>query len=293
MNKSIIFCALATLTLMACSASDDNADEQQGVPSAPRPLTVVVNETPFVDENGEALAPMRPGTRGTLITTPTLTSFSMNYGENKYGVERIPSTGEWATTPVDTWPVDGADTPISFYAYNAGTFYPGGDNCLTFSVDENASTQTDLLVAKHENISFSEANGAVSLTFAHACAAVDIEVKISNKLHTQLGTDLTVKSILLQNIYKTGDYHFGTNSWESLSTKTYFTLTNASMTVTTTEQSLSCGTLFLLPQTLGDDAQLLINYGDDKQATIPLTGETLAPGTHYTWSFVLGTTLIQ
>ncbi len=296
MNKKISIYALATLALMACSSSD--GDEQSGAPQTKRPLTVVVNETPFVDENGNALAPLRQGTRGgTVITTETLGIFYMNYNGNKYTVEK--GNDGWAVKPFD-WPSVDDNEKISFYAYNAGTFYQDqDDNYITYEVSENASSQTDLLVAKHENISWNDAGGQVSLTFDHACAAVDFNVLITNKLSTELGTYLTVNEIKLTHVVKKGEYHYSTNSWNfgnTLEDYTDYTLTNGDISVSTTLQSLSCGTLFLLPQTLGEGAAFSIEYtinGTKKTATISMDDETWEAGKQYTINISLGTKTIQ
>ena len=290
MNRFFFFCIGASLAFMACSSGDG---DEPGMPPVERPLTVVVNETPFADENGNA--PMRQGTRGTVITTETLTKFSMNYEDNKYEVEKSTSTG-WAVEPF-TWPVD-YDKKISFYAYNAGTFYNEG-NYLTFEENENASTTTDLLVAKQEDIAWNDTQGQVSLTFDHACAAVNFNVLITNTLSTNLGGSLTMNEIKLMKVVKEGEYYYSTNSW-ILGTEdkdyTDYTLTNGDMTVTTTETSLPCGTLFLLPQKLGNEACFFITYttnGTKKTTTISMADETWEAGKQYTIDIRLGTSYIQ
>ena len=216
----------------------------------------------------------------------------MAYDENRYTVEKSPSTG-WDTQPFN-WPISDDNERISFYAYNAGTFQ-SDDNYLTYTVNENASSQADLLVAKHENISWNDAQGQVSLTFDHACAAVNCNVRITNTLSTQLGGKLTVNGIMLKKVVKEGKYHYSTNSWSLGSTTTDYTLTNGNIEVTTTEQPLSCGTLFLLPQTLAEGACFTINYTTDgpKTATIPMTGETWEAGKLYTIDIRLGTKDVQ
>ena len=85
MNKNIFICALTTLTLAACSSDDDAPSTP---PAAERRLTVVVNETPFVSADGGE-AKERMETRGSVITTSTLNSFDMNYGENRYTIEKV------------------------------------------------------------------------------------------------------------------------------------------------------------------------------------------------------------
>ena len=309
MNKKICICTLAALALMSCSSSGD--DEQQVAPPAKRPLIVVVNENPFVDENGNALAPMRQGTRGPAITTESLTDFKMYSSGIFYILNK--NNGKWKSNP-GWWPVDNYDQEITFYAYNVGhdesdnskRFYPGDQTppepYISFEVPENASTQTDLLVAK-TTTSYNAHQGQVSLTFDHACAAVNFTVAISPKLYAKLGnSNLTVKSIILENVIKEGDFFFS-NGWtlENATDKntTSYTLTTAETTsVGTGEQPLLNGTnLFLIPQTLGSGAQFTITYklagdSESKTTSISLAGETWQAGYQYTMSIYLGTSNI-
>lgn len=307
MNKKICICTLAALALMSCSSSGD--DEQQGAPPAKLPLIVVVNENPFVDENGNAQAPMRQGTRGSAITTESLTDFKMYSSDTYYKLEK--KDGQWKSDP-DRWPSSVTnDQDITFYAYNVGhdkdnnlnKFYPrdevSPEPYISFTVPENASTQTDLLVAK-TTTSYNAHQGQVSLTFDHACAAVNFTVAISPKLYAKLGnSNLTVKSIILENVIKEGDFFFS-NGWtlENATDKntTFYTLTTAETTsVGTEEQPLLNGTnLFLIPQTLGSGAQFTITYtlagdSESKTTSISLAGETWQAGYQYTMSIYLGT----
>lgn len=281
MNKKICICTLAALALMSCSSSGD--DEQQGAPPAKHPLIVVVNENPFVDENGNAQAPMRQGTRGPAITTETLSSFFMNYTVNQYEVTKT-GTG-WAAKPFN-WPVANNDESISFYAYNAGTYTSESTNYLSFTVPENARTQTDLLVAKHENISYNDAGGQVSLTFDHACAAVDFELRMSELL-SQTHSSLIITDIQLRNVTNNGDYYYTNDEWTNIRGKGEYTLNNSEMTLTKEPQPLTCGTLFMIPQTLGEDAVLCFKY-DGKDKTISLKGAEWKKGTRYVMDIVIG-----
>lgn len=189
---------------------------------------------------------------------------------------------------------------------NSKRFYPGDQTppepYISFEVPENASTQTDLLVAK-TTTSYNAHQGQVSLTFDHACAAVNFTVAISPKLYAKLGnSNLTVKSIILENVIKEGDFFFS-NVWtlENATDKntTSYTLTTAETTsVGTGEQPLLNGTnLFLIPQTLGSGAQFTITYtlagdSESKTTSISLAGETWQAGYQYTMSIYLGTSNI-
>ena len=286
MNKNIFICALTTLTLAACSSDDDAPSTP---PAAERRLTVVVNETPFVSADGGE-AKERMETRGSVITTSTLNSFGMSYGENRYTIEKV--NQKWTTTP-DTWPTVGNDTKITFYAYTDGNYYSEG-NYLSFTAEESASNNKDLLVAK-STTTYSAHNGQVNLTFNHACAVVRFTVKISDKLYAKRSnTNLTVNKIMLNNVVKQGDYKFSTDTWNLSKASTNYTLNNSDIVANTTEaKSLSCGTLFLIPQTLGAEACFEITYDTDKTTSIPLNGVTVEAGKEYHMNIVLGTANIK
>ena len=221
----------------------------------------------------------------------------MNYEDNKYNFTK---NGTWST---NTWPsVGGNDQKIDFYAYTGGTFnYNSGNPYVSFTVEETVASQHDLLVAEHKQISFNDASGHVSLLFDHACAAVLFTVQITNTLRTQLGGDLTVKSIVLKKVIKTGNYYYNTGAWtinDVNENYAEYTVTNGAITVTTTPQEVAQGYLYMIPQTHEangtEGTYLEINYTKgnvDKQATIPLAIDWKA-GESYPINIKLGTTII-
>jgi hypothetical protein len=189
---------------------------------------------------------------------------------------------------------------VSFYAFTGGTFYANdGTPYVSFTVAENASTQHDLLVVTN-SVAYNDHGGKVPLTFDHACAAVAFNVQISNTLWTQLGTTLTVNSIVLRNVNNTGRYYFGTSAWENVSGSAYYTLTNSSITIGTEVQALSSNHLFMIPQireangTTGTYLEVNYSFSGQTQtsATIPLAINWEA-GYEYTINIKLGTTLIK
>lgn len=277
---------LAGFMLIACS----NEDEAIELPTEGLPMMVEVSETPMTDaDTGQ---PVNASTRGDVITIESLTSFSMNYQENKYDFSK--TGGTWST---NTWPTSvKPGTAIDFYAYTGGTFYwNSGSPYVSFTVEGDPSSQKDLLVAK-TTTSYNACGGTVPLSFTHACAAVLFNVQITNTLHTNKG-DITVNSIELRNVNSSGQYHYADNSWESICTSANYTLTNSAITVSTSSQQLPCDHLFLIPQTLGENAKLVITYtfSGQKQTTaeIQLNGKTWEAGKKYKYNIRLGTHLIQ
>jgi hypothetical protein len=290
MKKNIFIFILAGGLLTGCSNDNYNSEE---ILAKERLIIVDVTDNPIIDESSQA--PVMDITRAAAYTTTeTLSSFSMNYTDD-YKYDFSKTGGTWSTY---SWPnsID-ADEKIDFYAYTGGTFvYSAADPYVSFSVEENVASQHDLLVATHKNVSYDDAGGHVSLSFSHACAIVQFNVQISNTLHGKSG-DLTVNSIELKNVNKSGQCHYKNDSWEwaNIGTSANFTLTNNnSTTVTTTLQPLSCGYLFMIPQTLGADAKLVITYSSGtKTAEIPLKDTHWEKGKLYTINVKLGTTLIQ
>ena len=234
-------------------------------------------------------------TRGVITTSSTLSNFKMNYQANPYVYDKTASG--WT---VHNWPKEvGNDEKIDFFAYTSGTFnYNNGNAYLSYSVEETPSNQHDLLVAEHKQIAYSDNAGHVSLTFDHACAAVQVYVQITNTLKTTLSSDLMVNSIVLKNVNNSGDYYYATKTWSNQTGTAAYTLTNSDITVTTTPEALSCGHLFMIPQSRAANGitgtYLEINYttSESKQAILPLNVDWEA-GKQYTINIKLGTTTIQ
>jgi hypothetical protein len=316
MKHTTFFYLVATAFVLvgatACSSGDDGDEPANPTPTNPteRKLVIGVSANPWLDENGNARE-----TRGTVVTTETLEKFTMLWNDNEYAVEK--KNGSWIPTPKNNqygaWPAVSNDTPISFYAHNAPTnlqdntthpyYYSGDDHYISFSIEEASANQSDLLLSRVTNVTYSETHGVIWFTFDHACAAVEFNIQITNKLRTQLGTDLTVNSVVLKNIANTGDCHYSTSPgnhigrWENVSGNANYTLTQAYMKVDTSPVALPCKTLFIIPQTLGESAGLEISYTFSTQtnttAWIPLKGTEWEAGHLYPINIVLGTTLIK
>lgn len=302
MNKKLILCVLTAFGLAACSSDDG----QESASTTKRPLTVVVSENLLTDSSNEAKSRDAHNTRGAVITTETLGNFEMCAIPTKsfYTVEKSGST--WKTTP-ESWPDVGDNDKISFYAYNVGSdpenrncFYPDGSNSsISFTIDESPSGHIDLLVAKQENISEAGTGGVVHLTFDHACAAVNFKVRLTEKLFEQLsGEKLTIQNIQLQNVVNAGTYYFKTG-WTDISdaNKGTYTLSSASVDVTTASQSFDGGTLFMIPQTLGEDAVFSFQYSLDGSnwtaKSISLKGAEWKAGEIYTMDIAIGTKVVK
>ncbi|MBQ6751554.1 MAG: fimbrillin family protein [Bacteroidaceae bacterium] len=278
-TKPITSWLLATMMLAgftACQSDDDSASPSSDEPS--RPLTVVVEGVT---------------TRGTIITTESLSSFSMNYLQgNTYFVEK--SSGEWGVAPA-SWPnMVGNNDKIDFYAYNGGSFiYNDGNPYVNFTAAETAAATADLLVAKHEQISYNDGyngtKGAVSFTFDHACASVDFSISSEKEGTVQL------KEIVLNDVKKSGWYHYKTNTWDNFgngATTTYTLYSNTeSPTIYLgkgeTNPLDALGMMFFIPQTLSTLTAHYTISGANKKSTFTLN-KPVEAGYHYEIDLKLG-----
>jgi hypothetical protein len=117
------------------------------------------------------------------------------------------------------------------------------------------------------------------LEFDHACAAVQF------KVFKQGDADITVNSIILKGVKKTGDYFYNESTkWQNLGTTTNYTLTDGDITVTTDKKLLPCKWLFIIPQSkVGISIE--VNYNTNQQKIINLTDtKTWVAGKQYTIS---------
>ena len=302
---------LLAVGLTACSSDDevergllpeDSSNLKQRPPfsddsQAQRLIIVEVEETPMTDISAPKEEKME--TRATATTTSTLAAFSMNYQQgNKYNFTKT-GTG-WSSFD---WPGSVENNErIDFYAYTHGTFnYNDGNPYLNFTVDELAPNQYDLLVAEHKQISYnevkdSEGKAHVSLSFNHACAAIQFKIGQSQTLANK---SVTFKSITLVDVNNSGKYYYNqTPAWQEQSGNAYYTLEDASsisIPVSTKTHDnarlLKCGCLFMIPQA-HSNAIIRIGYNTNKTADISLGPINWEAGKLYTISIRLGTNTI-
>ena len=301
---------LLAVGLTACSSDDEVErgllpEESSNLKQRPlfsddsqaqRLMIVEVEETPMTDTSAPEEEKME--TRATATTTSTLAAFSMNYQSNRYDFTKTGT--EWSSFD---WPGSVENNErIDFYAYTHGTFnYNDGNPYLNFTVDELAPNQYDLLVAEHKQISYnevkdSEGKAHVSLSFNHACAAIQFKIGQSQTLANK---SVTFKSITLVDVNNSGKYYYNqTPAWQEQSGNAYYTLEDASsisIPVSTKTHDnarlLNCGCLFMIPQA-HSNAKIRIKYNTDKTAEILLGDINWEAGKLYTISIRLGTKTI-
>ena len=280
---------MSVIALAACGDNDDAVTTPVEPAPTPRLLTVEVSENPMQDNEASAREMKRTAAA---TTTATLSSFTMNYTDAWYN-NFTKTGGTWSTAD---WPYGvNENTKIDFYAYNAGSFqWNSGTPYVSFTMDEDAFSQKDLLVATHKQISYNDAKGKVSLTFDHACAAVQFQI-CQTKTVTEQKHSFTINSVVLKNVCKNGDYYYD-SGWTLGSNLTDLTLTNSTITLTTAYQLLPCQWLFLIPQSQ-DGIQLEIKYtvdeGAEKTKILNVGTDSWEQGKQYTVNIRVGSSFLS
>lgn len=280
---------MSVIALAACGDNDDAVPIPIEPTPSPRLLTVEVSENPMQDNEASARVMNRTAAA---TTTATLSSFTMNYTDAWYN-NFTKTGGTWSTAD---WPYGvNENTKIDFYAYNAGSFqWNSGTPYVSFTMDEDAFSQKDLLVATHKQISYNDAKGKVSLTFDHACAAVQFQI-CQTKTVTEQKHSFTINSVVLKNVHKDGDYNYD-SGWTLGSNLTDLTLTNSTITLTTAYQLLPCQWLFLIPQSQ-DGIQLEIKYtvdeGAEKTKILNVGTDSWEQGKQYTVNIRVGSSFLS
>ena len=290
MRKQIML-LLATATLFAaCGGSDDEAVTPAPQPQPQRMLTVEVSERPLQTEG----TPKAPRRADAATTTETLNTFTMCGDNNEWSATLTKTDGKWTTS----WPGIDKNKKWNFYAYNVGDEskfnWNEGYPEVSFTMEKEVANQKDFLVAKTaEGKSWNETGGKVSLTFDHACAAVQFFV------YKEESATYVVKEIKLLNVKKQGNYSFNRNSWNNLSTPTDFpdfTLTTGDITLTSDDITLDKkkllpnGWLYVIPQSkVGMQLQIKYtkNGGTETTKLIDLSG-SWAAGNQYTVNIKIG-----
>ena len=219
-------------------------------------------------------------------------SGTMSSSATKVSVnETVSSSNNWKSQK--QW--QKASDNMAFYAYNAGntnaTFSLSGDNpTLSYTVADAVTDQQDLLVAKNVGVTGVNTNTPISLSFNHALTAVQFGI----------GSTMakgTITKIELRGIKNSGTYNYSNDTWTSQSGDKTYTLDNlnidisgnkgtTSATKLITGQSGSDNLMLLMPQTLGENAKLvvtIVSNGTSHDLTMNLSG-TWSPGHTVTYS---------
>ncbi|MDO4160763.1 MAG: fimbrillin family protein [Prevotellaceae bacterium] len=209
----------------------------------------------------------------------------------------------WHTTPDYFWP--GSSYKMAFFAYapNDGSNNPVIDckeSLLTYSTADDVTNQKDLIIATETDVDGGK-RSYLPLTFKHILTAV--KVKVTNDFTE------TIKKIELQGVYGSGTYVNLTNESNKSLTKTWaddsksnsgtsgntksYAIDIESYSGTTTDENGNTevsgdgnnATFFMIPQTLGEDAKLVITLEDGSTMEASLSGKVWPEG--HTVTYIL------
>jgi hypothetical protein len=226
------------------------------------------------------------------------------------------NTDKWEYSPIKYWPkVGSAYGYVTFFGFNAATGaaadgVAGSNPKITFTTQDAASAQVDLVADVVEDKKGDDSPNTVKFDFDHILSRIAFKAKTAGNY----GTDV-VKVTSLRVYYKTGEvakegvytFHVSNNkdggNWTP-STTVFFTeittpgdgdpvYTNASgLSLTGTAATLGGSTpnyLMLIPQTVAlGDVYVELTYtvdGVPNTVTLDLPAITWAPGTAYTYTF--------
>ena len=207
---------MGLLLLVAC-ANDDEPTGQQ-VPNA-YPLTIEVTENPLIPDGEDGSS-----TRATITDNSSFATFYLNcqynsvYSESKDKQTITKTSGTWSG---GSWPSDAGEghpeVNVTWYAYTDGTFNCTDENpYVRFTVEERATNQKELLVAKLTNKTWNNCGGNLNFTFDHACAALRFYVKKAKNISSNT---LSVSSVVLKHVAKQGKYYFNAMAWTPITTE--------------------------------------------------------------------------
>ena len=234
--------------------------------NANKPATRAAMQTSMYDKFNVVAAVKENGTVGT--------QYYMNDVATKTGTNWVPSK-------VYYWP--GSNRQLRFLAWapTDATFdaVPNTPNATTlkYTTPAEAKNQRDLVAAATDFIDSPANNGTctpVSLNFKHLCTAVIIKTG-------ETMTAGTIKSVSLKGVKNSGTYDMVNSAWTLTDSKADFTISPNQATTSTTPNGtdLNAGesTFMLLPQTLGADSKLEVEFhdnisGKDRILTASLNG---------------------
>ena len=191
-----------------------------------------------------------------------------NVGTQYYMDDVATKTGtNWVPSKVYYWP--GSNRQLRFLAWAptdaAFQSVPNNPNATTlqYTTPAEAKNQRDIVAAATGFIS-NPSNDAtctpVGLQFKHLCTAVIIKTG-------KTMTAGTIKSVSLKGVKNSGTYDMVSSAWTLNGTTTDFTISPNQATTSTTPNGtdLNAGesTFMLLPQTLGADSKLEVEFHDN------------------------------
>lgn len=293
---------MLTASFAACSSYDEEQAATTGTT-----LLIEVSEEPMTYTVGSRSV----GTRSAVYTMGNVNTLylSDNRTTETDGILNLEIHREGYRWTVQDYNWPSSMENVSFFSWNTRSElqYDAGYYYIPHAVEQNASSQTDLLVA---TTTVPKNSSRIQLSFNHACAAVNFTISKTEKLRD---CQVIVKKVKLHNIIDEGDYYIGrANPWVYRNSKTYYTIRSTEGEVIGTDPTPLMAAndyMFMIPQSLTawDKSSNLQNCYFSIECTINGTIEAkpinfngtayipFAPaweaGTMYTVDILLGTGL--
>lgn len=295
---------MLTASFAACSSDDEEQAATTGTT-----LLIEVSEEPMTYTVGSRSV----GTRSAVYTMGNVDNLYLSDNSTREDIYKwtISRDGNRWSVQNYSWPSSLSE--VSFFAWNtSSTLYYESGYYIPHAVDQNASSQTDLLVA---TTTVPRNSSKIQLSFNHACAAVNFTISKTAKLSD---CDVKVTRVKLHNIIDKGDYFIGrANPWAYGDSKTYYTIRSTEGEIIDTDPTPLMAAndyMFMIPQSLTawDKSSNLkdcyfsiectingtINTGTQEEKQINFNGTAYIPfapaweaGTMYTVDILLGTGL--
>ena len=173
----------------------------------------------------------------------------------------------WVPSKVYYWP--GSNRQLRFLAWapTDATFQSVPDNpnatTLQYTTPAEAKDQRDIVAAATGFIDSPANDGTctpVSLNFEHLCTAVIIKTGATM-------TEGIIKSVSITNVKNSGSYDMVSSTWSLTDSKANYTVSpefaTSGSTANGTDLNAGESTLMLLPQTLGADSELKVEFYDN------------------------------
>ena len=290
---------MLTASFAACSSDDEEQAATTGTT-----LLIEVSEEPMTYTVGSRSV----GTRSAVYTMDNVNTLYLSDNSTREDIYKWPINRDGNRWSVQNYSWPSSLNEVSFFAWNtSSTLYYDSGYYIPHTVDQNASSQTDLLVA---TTTVPRNSSKIQLSFNHACAAVHFTISKTAKLS---GCQVIVKTVKLHNIIDKGYYYIGrANPWDYGDSKTYYTIRSTEGEVIGTDPTPLMAAndyMFMIPQSLTawDKSSELKDCYFSIECTIKGTIETkqinfdgtayipFAPaweaGTMYTVDILLGTAL--
>ncbi len=174
----------------------------------------------------------------------------------------------WSPNSTYYWPEKGQ---LRFFAWaptdatlDESPIYPQENvkmTTLKYTASTDLTKQRDLVAAATGELSNNSTTCApVNLQFKHICTAVIIKTG-------ETMAEGTIKSVKITNVRNSGTYDMATAAWDLNETKADYTvspdLPTTGATADGTKLNAEDATFMLLPQTLGADSKLEVEFQDD------------------------------